>query len=253
VTDLLFATLLAALVAGFAGSTHCLAMCGGIAGALGLSSRAAAERSGRALSYPLVYNLGRIASYTLAGALVGGIGAGMGELAGAASARLALQFAAGLMLLLLGLRLVAGKRGFAWLDAAGAVVWRRIAPLLRHVLPIDSLARALGAGMLWGWLPCGMAYGLLGVAWLSTGALDGALIMAAFGLGTLPALLAAGGAAGRIGALAGRPAWRAGAGLLIAATGALTLLAPWVMPDGGHGSHWLDALVAACLPGRAAG
>jgi sulfite exporter TauE/SafE len=252
-TDLLFATMLAAAIAGIAGSTHCLAMCGGIAGALGLSSRAAAQRSGRALSYPLVYNLGRITSYTLAGALVGGIGAGMGELAGAASARLPLQFAAGAVLVLLGLRLVAGKRGFAWLDAAGAVAWRRISPLLRHVLPIDSLPRALGAGMLWGWLPCGMAYGLLGVAWLSTGALDGALIMLAFGLGTLPALLAVGSAASRIGSLAGHPAWRGGAGLLIAATGALTLAAPWVMPDGGHGSHWLDALVAACLPGRTAG
>jgi sulfite exporter TauE/SafE len=252
-TDLLFATCFAALLAGFAGSTHCLAMCGGIAGALGLSSRTAAVRSGRSLAYPVAYNLGRVSSYTVGGAIVGGIGAGMGELAGAASARLALQFAAGLVLLLLGLRLVAGRRGFAWLDAAGAAAWRRIAPLLRWVLPIDSLPRAVGAGMLWGWLPCGMAYGLLGVAWLSTGALDGALIMAAFGLGTLPAMLAAGSAAARIGSLAGRPAWRAGAGLVIAATGALTVLAPWLMPDGGHGSHWLDALVAACLPGRAAG
>jgi len=104
VTDLLAATLLAALVAGLAGSTHCLAMCGGIAGALGLSSRAAAERSGRPLAYPLAYNAGRIASYTLAGAIVGGIGAGMGRLAGADSARLALQLAAGVVLVVLGLR-----------------------------------------------------------------------------------------------------------------------------------------------------
>jgi hypothetical protein len=248
-TDLLAATLLAALVAGLAGSTHCLAMCGGIAGALGLSSRAAAERSGRPLSYPFAYNAGRIASYTLAGAIVGGIGAGMGRLAGADSARLALQLAAGVVLVVLGLRLVAGLRGFQWLDAAGAQVWRRLSPLLRHVLPVRSLPRAIGAGMLWGWLPCGMAYGVLGVAWLSASAVDGALVMLAFGAGTAPALVAASGAAARIGTLAGHPAWRAASGLFMAAVGALTLAGPWLLPDGGHGSRWLDAIAAACLPG----
>jgi sulfite exporter TauE/SafE len=249
-TDLLAATLLAALVAGLAGSTHCLAMCGGIAGALGLGSRAAAERSGRPLRFPLAYNAGRVASYTLAGAIVGGIGAGMGQLGGADRARLALQLAAGLVLLVLGLRLVSGRRGFQWLDAAGARVWRRLSPLLRHVLPVDSLHRAFGAGMIWGWLPCGMAYGVLGVAWLSASMADGALVMLAFGLGTAPALVAASGAAARIGALAASPAWRAASGLLMAGVGVLTIAGPWLLPEGGHGSHWLDALVAACLPAR---
>jgi len=247
-TDLLVATLLAVLVAGLAGSTHCLAMCGGIAGALGLSSRAAAERSGRPLVFPLVYNAGRVASYTLAGALVGGIGAGMGQLGDAEGARLALQVAAGVVLVLLGLRLAAGRRGFRWLDAGGAHVWRRLAPLLRHVLPVDSLVRAAAAGMLWGWLPCGMAYGVLGVAWLTAGAAEGALVMLAFGLGTTPALVAASGVAARIGSLAARPAWRAASGTFMAGVGALTMAGPWLLPGGGHGSHWLDAIVAACLP-----
>jgi hypothetical protein len=250
VTALLLSTLLAALVAGFAGSTHCLAMCGGIVGALGLSSRAAAERSGRTLAYPLAYNLGRVASYTLAGALVGGIGAGMGELAGMARVRLALQLAAGLLLLLVGLRLLGGRRGFAWMDALGARLWRHLAPLLRYFMPVSTLPRAFGAGMLWGWLPCGMAYSLLGVAWLSADPVHGAAVMAAFGLGTLPALLAAAGAAARIGKLAGNSGWRAAAGLVIAGAGALTLCAPWLLPDGGHPMELLDALVAACLPAR---
>lgn len=250
---LLLSMLLAALVAGMAGSTHCLAMCGGIVGALGLSSRAAAERSGRELTYPLAYNLGRITSYTIAGAIVGGLGAGMGSLAGGERVRFALQLAAGAVLLLLGLRLISGRRGFAWTDAIGARLWRRLAPLLRHLLPIDSLPRALGAGMLWGWLPCGMAYGLLSVAWLSADPLHGAGIMAAFGIGTLPALMAAAGAAARIGTLATSPAWRAASGTLIAAAGALTLSAHWLLPDGGHGSQWFDMLIAACMPGRLAG
>lgn len=250
---MLVSTLLAALVAGMAGSTHCLAMCGGIVGALGLSSRAAAERSGRALSYPLAYNLGRVGSYTMAGAIVGGLGAGMGSLAGGEGLRFALQLAAGAVLMLLGLRLIGGRRGFAWMDAIGAGWWRRLAPLLRHLLPIDSLPRALGAGMLWGWLPCGMAYGLLSVAWLSADPVHGAAIMAAFGLGTMPALMAAAGVAARIGSLATSPRWRTASGAVITGAGALTLSAHWLLPDGGHGTLWLDALIAACLPGRMAG
>jgi hypothetical protein len=250
-TALLWSTLLAALVAGFAGSTHCLAMCGGIAGALGLSSRAAAERSGRALRFPLAYNAGRVLSYALAGALVGGLGAGLGHLAGMDRARVGLQLLAGALLVLLGLRLVAGRRGFAWMDAAGARLWRRLSPLLRHVLPIDSLPRALTAGMLWGWLPCGMAYGVLGVAWLSADPLHGAAIMATFGLGTLPALVAASGMAARIGALAGSPAWRAAAGMSIVALGVLSIAGPWLPAHAVHATHWFDAVVAACLPARA--
>ncbi len=249
-TSLLLSTLFAALVAGLAGSTHCLAMCGGIAGALGLSSRAAAERSGRPLAWPLVYNGGRVLSYSLAGALVGGLGAGLGHLAGMDRVRLGLQVLAGLVLVLLGLRLVGGRRGFAWMDAAGGRLWRHLSPLLRHVLPIDSLPRALAAGMLWGWLPCGMAYGVLSVAWLSADPVHGAAIMAVFGLGTLPALVAASGLAARIGAAAGSPAWRAAAGCAIAAIGMLSIAGPWLLGDAAHATQWFDALVAACLPAR---
>lgn len=248
---LLLSTLFAALLAGLAGSTHCLAMCGGIAGALGISSRAAAERSGRPLVFPFAYNAGRVLSYSLAGALVGGLGAGLGHLAGMDRVRLGLQFLAGAVLILLGLRLVAGRRGFAWMDAAGARLWRKLSPLLRHVLPIDNLPRALGAGMLWGWLPCGMAYGVLSVAWLSADPVHGAAIMAVFGLGTLPALAAASGLAARIGAAAGSTVWRAAAGFVIAGLGALSIAGPWLLGDAAHAAKWLDALVAACLPARA--
>jgi sulfite exporter TauE/SafE len=118
------------------------------------------------------------------------------------------------------------------------------------VLPIDSLPRALAAGMLWGWLPCGMAYGVLSVAWLSADPVHGAAIMAVFGLGTLPALVAASGLAARIGAAAGSPAWRAAAGCAIAAIGMLSIAGPWLLGDAAHATQWFDALVAACLPAR---
>jgi hypothetical protein len=158
-----------------------------------------------------------------------------------------LQWAAAAMLVVIGLRLAFGGRGLAWLDAIGAPVWRRLSPLLRHALPIRSLPRAWLAGMLWGWLPCGMAYAMLMVAWLSADALAGASLMAAFGLGTLPALLAASAAAQRMGRALAYPHVRAAAGLAIAALGIVALLAPWWLPPHAmQGGVW-DTLRQACV------
>lgn len=221
--------LLAALAAGFVGSGHCLLMCGGIAGALGLSSRAAAERQGRAMAYPVAYNAGRVASYTIAGGLVGGFGAALSALDSGGHLRLALQLAAAGLLLLFGLALVAGGSGrLAVIEGAGFAVWRRVSPALRHVLPIRSLPRAFAAGMVWGWLPCAMAYGALMVAWMTAGAASGALLMLAFGLGTTPALVLGAGATERLGRLLARPGTRLAVGAGIAALGAVTLASPWI-------------------------
>ncbi len=238
-------TLLAALIAGVIGSGHCVAMCGGIAGALGLSSRAAADRVGRGFVYPLAYNLGRITSYSLAGAIAGGIGAGVGLLRHADQVRFALQMFAGAWIVAMGLALALRGRGFTWLESAGLAVWRKLSPLLRPLLPINRPHKAFAAGMIWGWLPCGMAYTMLLAAWMSTDALTGAALMFAFGLGTLPALLIAGGAAqafaGRVTSASAR---RVG-GFAIAALGALTLVAPWLLPAHAHGP--LAGLIG-CLP-----
>ena len=220
--------LLGALIAGLVGGGHCLAMCGGIAGALGLSSCAAAERAGRTIAYPLLYNAGRVASYTMAGALVGALGAGLAWLAALHELRVALQVAGGAVLAGTGITLALKGRGWAWLDRAGVSLWRRIAPLLKPLLPIDSPARAFAAGMVWGWLPCAMAYGMLMLAWFSVSARDGALIMLSFGLGTLPALVLAGAAAQRAGAALASRGWRAVGGSAMALMGVLLIAAPWL-------------------------
>ncbi len=245
-TEALLATLLAALLAGLAGSGHCVAMCGGIAGVLGLSSRAAAERSGRAWFYPIAYNGGRVLSYALAGGLVGALGSGLAGLALAGRLLVLVQWLSGALLVVIGLRLACGARAFVWMDRVGAHVWRLLSPLVRHVLPISSPARAVGAGMLWGWLPCGMAYSVLMVAWLSASARDGAMIMAAFGVGTLPLLVLSGCATGRAASLASDPRWRRTGGATIAGLGALSLAQPWLMPHG-NADRLLEA-VRACLP-----
>jgi sulfite exporter TauE/SafE len=87
------------------------------------------------------------------------------------------------------------------------------------MLPIDSTAKALGAGIAWGWIPCGLVYSMLVLAAASGSALDGAFVLAAFGLGTLPNLLAAGLAAQRLAVVRRAPWVRRTAGTLIAALG----------------------------------
>lgn len=78
------------------------------------------------------------------------------------------------------------KRG---IKVAVRVMWRRLQPISRHVLPVTSPWQTLGLGAFWGWLPCGMVYAVLLVADAAGNAREGALILAAFGFGTRPNLL----------------------------------------------------------------
>src|ERR1700688_773359 len=64
----------AAFVAGAAGSVHCLAMCGGLSGALGMRARRNGAAAGTVFAHSFTYQVGRITSYTIAGALVGAFG-----------------------------------------------------------------------------------------------------------------------------------------------------------------------------------
>jgi len=183
-------TPVAALVAGLLGSTHCVLMCGGIAGALGLGAQAGGACHGQSLRFPALYNLGRITSYAVAGGIAGALGGGTLALAGLPQLGKWFAALAALVIVLVGLRLLAGGRHFAAFDRAGAAAWRRIAPLTRGLFPVTTPARAFGVGLAWGWLPCGMSYAMLTAALLTGGPLAGALLMAMFGIGTLPAMLA---------------------------------------------------------------
>jgi hypothetical protein len=205
-------TPVAALVAGLAGSAHCVLMCGGIASALGLGTHAGQACAGNALRYPILYNFGRLTSYTAAGAAAGALGGGALALAGLARLHTAFAVLAAVVVTVAGLRAAAGARHFGWLDRAGAQAWQRIAPLTRGLFPVTTPVRAYGVGLAWGWLPCGMAYAMLTAAMLSADVARGAALMAMFGLGTLPAMLALGGGAAR---LLGPRLRRAGGVLLV--------------------------------------
>lgn len=184
---------LAAFLIGLGGAPHCLGMCGGIVGALTLGLPISPDRPLRAkLPFLLAYNLGRLLSYSAAGALAGGIGVWATYWLAVRRAQLGLQLGAGLFLVALGLYLAGWWNGLTRIERVGGWLWRWIEPLGRRWLPVRTPARALGIGLIWGWLPCGLVYSVLVWALSAGGAWNGGLLMLSFGLGTLPALLAMG-------------------------------------------------------------
>ena len=181
-------SLVSAFLAGLLGGVHCAGMCGGLVSAFALGLP-----GGRSpLSFQLACNLGRVSTYVFLGALAGAAGAGTLLFARALPAQTALSLAANLMLIALGLYLAGLFSRFAELDRLGQGLWRRAQPLLARVLPIDSTAKALAAGMLWGFLPCGLVYSAVVLALASASVERGAMMMGAFGAGTLPNLIAMG-------------------------------------------------------------
>ncbi len=224
--------LLGALGIGLFGSVHCVGMCGGIAGAVALGAGPGATAGARLRLLGTV-GVGRVLGYALAGLLAGGIGLGVAEMLGARGGAV-LRVAAGL--LLLGMAGLVGGWGRvpAALERLGLQVWRRLAPLAGSLRGAGGV-RAVLLGMLWGWLPCGLVYGALGWAASTGRPLDGALVMVAFGLGTLPATLVTGAAATRLAAVL-----RA-AGPRRAAAATLAAFAVWTIAGGGamarHETH----------------
>jgi len=244
-------------VAGLVGSVHCVGMCGGIVGAFSMAAPrrpfpvavAVANVPAMALDGAVrvvAYNTGRIGSYMAAGALAGGLLGGVRQLAGAAPLQLAAYWLANLMLVALGLYLMNAWHGLARLESAGRLLWSRLQPLTRRLLPVDHPGKALALGALWGWLPCGMVYSMLMSAMLSGSASGGAAVMLAFGLGTLPALFTIGLFGNLLQGWTRRRDVRLGAGLLVLSFGLLGL----ARAAGGIDLGWLGAL---CLtpPGAA--
>ena len=214
-------SLISALLVGLFGGVHCVGMCGGIVGALGFGIQRDTGRS--ALPVLLAYNGGRIASYAVAGALMGGVGWVAAHTGDLRQMQSVLQIIAGLFMVAMGLYLGGWWFGLTRLERVGGVAWRRIEPLGRGLMPVRNAAQALALGTLWGWLPCGLVYSVL-IWCMSVGsALEGGLLMVAFGVGTLPNLLLMGVAAERLAAFA-RNAWvKRGAGALVLSFGLYTL------------------------------
>lgn len=208
---------LALFLVGLLGGTHCVGMCGGIVGALVMGAPAR-------WSMLLAYNSGRILSYGVAGAIAGALGAASLGLEGQVPARLMLYLLANVMLIALGFYLLGVTQALAFTERAGQKLWRFLQPLTRRFLPARTVGQAFPLGLLWGWLPCGLVYSALASALSAGSAERGALLMLAFGLGTLPNLLLAGILLARLNEFVRRPVVRVVSGLLVLGFGLYGLL-----------------------------
>ena len=184
-------SLLAAFMVGLLGGGHCVGMCGGIVGAVTISLPGSKPR----LGFVLTYNLGRVLSYTIAGALAGAVGASSFFLAHILPVQNVLYALSSIMLILLGLYLAGIWAGVTQLERVGGLFWRKLQPYSRRFIPVQNLRQSLMVGAIWGWLPCGLVYSVLIAAIATANPVQGATLMLCFGLGTLPTLLAMGLAA----------------------------------------------------------
>jgi sulfite exporter TauE/SafE len=129
------------------------------------------------------YNLGRIASYAIAGPAGRRERQGI-EPAPPAQVRWIVKLVTGGFMIALGLYLAGWWPGLTALERLGGKLWVRIEPLGRRFLPVNHPLKALALGLVWGWLPCGLVYSALAWSLASGDAVQGAALMLAFGLGT---------------------------------------------------------------------
>jgi sulfite exporter TauE/SafE len=221
---------LVALAMGLFSALHCLGMCGSIIGSLTLSLRKEI-RENKQLLVPFVfsYNAGRIASYSMGG-LVAGLAEHVLSLPfGEGHGHRILQIVSALVMLGAGLHIAGWFPRFAYIEKFGAVVWKRIEPYGRRLVPVETLPQAFVFGMIWGWLPCGLVYTALALAATTGDVTRSTLTMFAFGIGTLPAVMGVGIMTSWMVRLSNMRKFRQVAGFTLIA---LALLAafPWLNP-----------------------
>lgn len=208
-----------AFIIGLLGTTHCLAMCGGIASSLSFGTNTDKPAFSRLLSY----NLGRILSYCAAGLIIGLIGAGIHQTPFAPM----LRVMAGLLLISMGLYIAQWWQGITRIEKVGSYLWRYIAPLMKPLMPPDNCGKSFLLGIGWGWLPCGLVYSTL--LWSSAAGdlSQSVLLMFGFGLGTLPSMLLTGLLAQQVRTWIQNSKVRAFSGVILILMGIWTL--PWAV------------------------
>jgi sulfite exporter TauE/SafE len=201
----------AASLMGLFGGAHCVTMCGGAASLV-------CGGPSRGTPYVIAYNLGRIAGYTSLGLLVGALGSiDLGP--SFDFVRFGLRALAALCMLTVGLHLVGLPSYVRALESVGAPVWRHVSPMAKRLFPLRSPWHAALAGTLWALMPCGLLYGALALAASSSSTTEGALTMAAFGLGTAPVMLTVGMLARQVSKALARAWVRRAAGAVVLAFG----------------------------------
>ncbi|NYT52776.1 MAG: sulfite exporter TauE/SafE family protein [Candidatus Vesicomyosocius endoextente] len=219
--------LISVFLMGLLGGVHCLGMCGGIVGMLsaGLDPKVRSNPKKIAL-FHLNYNLGRILSYILIGAIFGLIGMILTQVLQMSVFDKILRVFSGMLMVMVGLYIGNWSFNIQILERFGAKFWAKLQPLTQQFLPIRNLRSAFFIGLLWGGIPCGLVYGALSFSILSGSMLEGSLIMLSFGLGTLPSLLLMSGLSTQLGFLIRKPCIRSLSGLLIIILGIIALWMP---------------------------
>ncbi len=231
-TDLSIAS---AFILGLLGSAHCFSMCGGIITALSSATDQQTIKISKSLniSKSLAYQIGRISSYTLIGLLAGLIGLELSQL----SDKPILPIISAILLILMGFYMTRWWMALTYLEKAGSLLWKKINPLSKRLLPVNSLPKATLLGMLWGWLPCGLVYSALGYALATASPIKSALYMLFFGLGTLPATLSLGLASLKLKQLITSKAFQIVCGLILIGFGIYILQGIFFAEGSGHHHH----------------
>lgn len=231
------ALLVAALLMGFFGSPHCLGMCGGLVAAFSLSMKDISPAKRRGLI--ATYHLGRLLSYASLGLIAGLIGTTV--LAPVMVGNNIPRILLGLVLVFVGMTML-GAPFLTKLERLGMRFWQALAPLRKKVFPLTTFPRALTAGLLWGFLPCGLVYGALLIAVVGHEPLTGAVLMFAFGLGTVPMLVATHETVSWLRNQIGRLRLRQMNGAIMMLSGLAVIVVPMAMSimHGGYSNHGGD-------------
>ena len=173
-----------AFTTGLLGSGHCIGMCGGLVSALGLHANGRHAGFG----FHLLYNLGRTLSYTLIGLVVGWFGSTLMSPHSLPNLGRYLFIGTDLLIIFAGLGTAGLFRPLSLARLEFAAPIQYLSRTSARLQRLPTAVKALPLGMLFGFLPCGFLYAMFLMAAQSASALQGALIMLAFGLGTLPSL-----------------------------------------------------------------
>lgn len=168
--------LFSAFLIGLVSASHCLGMCGGLMVAAGLNS------SRPALA--IFYNLGRISTYVVLGAVFGAFADLLPS-----NTMPYLQVFSGLLLILSALYLIGQTAWLTKIERIGNPLWHYLQPMAKKLLPITSPYTSYGLGIIWGFIPCGLVYTALAFSLSLNGTVNSALAMLFFGLGTFPAMV----------------------------------------------------------------
>ena len=179
--------ILTAFLAGILGSGHCFGMCGGIAGSFG--ALAGGRAGGSRFMPAFVFNLGRVISYMILGGLGALLLGGAGEMLDIPKWARVLRILTAVMILLIGLRFLLGLKLLDRIERLGAGLWNKVQPLAVRFSARPGAGASIMLGMCWGLLPCGLVYSVLLTAASTASFFKGAVVMFAFGAGTLPSML----------------------------------------------------------------